>query len=394
VNVTVFDASGAVVVRAGAPHDVPSALVQSAQDGRTNSAWVADEVVAAAPVVADGVTRGVVAVSRSDEPVERRVATLWGALGGVAVTAMLLSVAIAVGAARWVGRPLRRLQTSAYQWSDGDLEERADATTGPPEVRAVAAALNVMAGRLDALVNGSRAVVADVSHQLRTPLAAMRLRLELVRGELTREGAPAAVDEDLTMSLAELDRLSRLVDGLLAVARAEGVQPRPATVDVAAVAHERRAAWEPVAAERGVVIDVAVADGPMLASATPGHLEQVLDNLLDNSLEAMREGGSIDITVTRDRDRVLLVVRDDGPGMTQEQQDAAFHRFVTARDGGTGLGLTVVHRLVTADGGAVRLDGRPGEGTSVEVALPGLRGRPSHLSHVAVDDLDVEPRER
>jgi signal transduction histidine kinase len=391
VSASVVDAAGHVVVRAGATRDVPGTLVQSALNGGTDSVWVADGVVAAAPVVADGITRGAVVVARSDEPVERRVATLWVALGAVALTAMLLSVALAVGAARWVGRPLRRLQTSAHQWSDGDLEERADAETGPPEVRAVAAALNVMAGRLDALVNGSRAVVADVSHQLRTPLAAMRLRLELVRGEIGRDQSAAAVDEDLAMSLAELDRLSRLVDGLLAVARAEGVQSRPLPVDVADVARERRHAWDPVAAERGVVIDVEVGDEATVASVTSGHLEQVLDNLLDNSLEAMRDGGRIVITVFRERDRVLLSVRDDGAGMTAEQKDAAFHRFATG-GGGSGLGLAVVHRLVTADGGSVELESAPGAGTTVLVSLPAARGRASHLAHVAVDDADVQPR--
>jgi len=375
VRVTVLDSAGDVVVRAGGRGDVvPAAVVHAAQRGRAQSAWAADDVVAAAPVVADGVTRGVVAVARSDEPVERRIVTLWIALAAVALTAMLLSVALAVGAARWVGRPLRLLQGSAYRWSDGALQERADAAAGPPEVRAVAAALNIMAGRLDALVNGSRAVVADVSHQLRTPLAAMRLRLELVRGELGRGGTPAPVDEDLTMALAELDRLSRLVDGLLAVARAEAVQPHPAPVDIAAVVRERLQAWEPVAAERGVAVDVAITADPAIAAVTPGHLEQVLDNLLDNSLEAICTGGRVVISVSRERDYVLVSVCDDGPGMTAEQQEAAFHRFVTGRATGTGLGLAVVHRLVTADGGSVRLHSAPGEGTTVELDLPLARG--------------------
>jgi signal transduction histidine kinase len=391
-SVTVFDARGAVVVHAGALRSAPAALVRSARAGQLGSASANDLVVAAAPVVADGRIRGVVVVARSDEPVERRVTTLWAALGAVALTAMLLSVALAVGAARWVGRPLRRLQASAYRWSDGDLDERADPATGPPEVRAVAAALNVMAGRLDALVNGSRAVVADVSHQLRTPLAAMRLRLELVRGELAGDGASPPVDEDLAMSLTEIDRLSRLVDGLLAVARAEGVQPNPEAVDVADVVRERRQAWEPVAAERGVTIDVGGTAEPVIASVTPGHLDQVLDNLLDNSLEAMPRGGRIDIDTSRDRDRIVVTVHDDGPGMTPDQQEAAFHRFVTGRGGGTGLGLAVVHRLVTADGGSVRLDSRRGSGTTVIVELPVARGRASHLANVAVDDADVELR--
>jgi signal transduction histidine kinase len=112
----------------------------------------------------------------------------------------------------------------------------------------------------------------------------------------------------------------------------------------------------------------------VMASITPGQLEQVLDNLLDNSLEAMTGGGRIELRVDGDREHVSVLVRDDGPGMTEEQQQAAFHRFVTGRRGsGTGLGLAVVHRLVTADGGTVRLDSGVGVGTTVTVELPPVR---------------------
>jgi signal transduction histidine kinase len=283
-------------------------------------------------------------------------------------------VAIAVGTAQWVGRPVRRLQAAAQRWSDGSLHERADATRGPPEIRATAAALNVMAARLDTLVHGSRAVVADVSHQLRTPLAAMRLRLELVRADLGHDGRAPTADDDLGVALGEIERLSRLVDGLLVVARAESADSRPEPVNVSEVARERRLAWDPVAQERGVQLSLETPTEDVLASITPGQLEQVLDNLLDNSLEAMSGGGRIELCVDADREHVSVLVRDDGPGMTEEQQQAAFHRFVTGRTGtGTGLGLAVVHRLVTADGGTVRLDSEVGVGTTVTVELPPAR---------------------
>src|SRR5436309_14190427 len=193
----------------------PVSFVTAAKNGDSTSVSAHDDIVAAAPVVADGVVRGVVVASRPDEAVESRIARLWLALGGVAALTLLLSVAIAVGAAQWVARPLRRLQTTALRWSDGSLHERADPSSGPPEIRATAAALNVMAARLDTLVHGSRAVVADVSHQLRTPLAAMRLRLELVRAEMSQNDRDHASDEDMAVALGEVDRLSRLVDGLL-----------------------------------------------------------------------------------------------------------------------------------------------------------------------------------
>jgi signal transduction histidine kinase len=265
------------------------------------------------------------------------------------------------------------LQATAQRWADGSLHERADPLIGPPEVREVATALNVMAQRLDTLVHGSRAVVADVSHQLRTPLAAMRLRLELLRDEVARAQPGANVDEDVTVSLGEVERLSRLVDGLLAVARAEGTTAESEPVDVSAAVRERRHAWQPVAEERGVQIDVDC-DGGATASVTAGHLEQILDNLLDNALEAMPSGGYVRMSVRSDGPHVTVVVTDTGVGMTPEQQQVAFRRFVSGRsDGGTGLGLAIVHRLVTADGGDVSLRSEPGAGTTVSIQLPAAR---------------------
>jgi len=369
----VLDLTGRTRVRTGSPLVFPASLVSAAKNGDATSVSTQDYVVAAAPVVADGVVRGVVIASRPDEAVESRVTRLWLALGAVAAVTLLLSVAIAVGAAQWVARPLRRLQTTALRWSDGSLHERADPTGGPPEIRATASALNVMAARLDTLVHGSRAVVADVSHQLRTPLAAMRLRLELVRADVAAEGRASGADDDLGFALGELERLSRLVDGLLLVARAESAQSRPQPVDVCDVVRERRQAWQPVAEERGVALTVDAVEPKVIASATPGQLEQVLDNLRDNSLEAMPSGGRIDVKISRDRDTVSVAVCDDGPGMSDEQQQAAFHRFVTGSSSGTGLGLAVVHRLVTADGGTVHLDSAVGVGTTVVVQLPVAR---------------------
>jgi signal transduction histidine kinase len=370
----VLDLAGQLRVRSGSSLVFPASLVKAAKNGDSTSVNAHDNVVAAAPVVADGVVRGVVIAARPDEAVETRITRLWLALGGVAALTLLMSVAIAVAAAQWVARPLRRLQTTALRWSDGSLHERADPSGGPPEIRATASALNVMAARLDTLVHASRAVVADVSHQLRTPLAAMRLRLELVRADVTSEGRVASTDDDLGFALGELDRLSRLVDGLLLVARAESAQSRPQPVDVSEVVRERRQAWQPVAEERAVTLTVDAVEEHVIASVTPGQLEQVLDNLLDNSLEAMAAGGRVVVRITRERDTVTVAVCDDGPGMSEEQQEAAFHRFFTGRAGsGTGLGLAVVHRLVTADGGTVHLESTVGQGTTVVVQLPVAR---------------------
>lgn len=388
VWVQVLDRSGQPVVSTGPTQEVPSRLLTAAHNGSATTTDAHDDVMAAAPVIADGTNRGVVVVSRPDEAVEDRVARLWAVLAIVAAGALVLSVVIAAAAAAWVGRPLRRLGATSQRWSEGSLHERADPTSGPPEVREVATALNAMAARLDTLVHASRAVVADVSHQLRTPLSAMRLRLELAREELDGT-AGAAVDEDIALSLAEIERLSRLVDGLLTVARAESTDTASVPVDVAAVIRERLQAWQPVASEQHVTIEADLPATGVIASATPGHLEQILDNVLDNALEAVAEGGAITMVVRREDERIRVDIRDTGVGMSDQLRAQAFRRFASGRDGtGSGLGLAVVHRLVTADGGSVEIDSAPGRGTVVSVWLPAARRDPSHQADASVDHLD------
>jgi signal transduction histidine kinase len=374
VDVAVLGLDRQEVVRTGEPVTGADTLVAEALNGRPRSAFVGDQAVAAAPIVADGQTRGAVVVGRGDEPLEQRVRRLWLALLAIVLVALLASAVLGVGAARWVGRPIRELRTVAHEWSEGELAVRAPTASGPPEVREVAITLNSMAARLDALVNGSRAVVADVSHQLRTPLAAMRLRLELLGDELAATDSTGSAKDDVAMLLGEVARLSRLVDGLLAIARAESTQPQPASVDVLAVAAERREAWQPIASDRGVRIEVHGDADVGAALVTPGHLEQVLDNLIDNALEAVSQEGEIDIRVTRHGDRVRVAVTDDGAGMPAEVQSSAFRRFSSGRPNeGSGLGLAIVHRLVTVDGGTVALQSERGKGTTVSMDLPVAR---------------------
>jgi signal transduction histidine kinase len=246
-----------------------------------------------------------------------------------------------------------------------------------------------MAGRLEALVHGNRAVIADVSHQLRTPLAALRLRLDLLAAD-TAQSDPATGHE-LAGALEELARLSRLVDGLLAVARAENVVPVPAVVDVAEAAKERVAAWHPVADDRGIVLRATSREatsranggglgsggglsggrGSALAWIGEGHLEQILDNLIANALEALGAGNQVMLTTAATASGAQIIVADDGPGMSAEDRERAFLRFSTSNPNGTGLGLAIVHRLVTSNGGTASLAETPGGGLTVTLDFPG-----------------------
>ena len=162
--------------------------------------------------------RVTVPTSRVDALVRR----FWLVLAGVAL-AVLLAVALAGRwVALWVSRPLTRLREAARAAGAGDLGTRADASDGPPEVREVAAAFNDTVARLEALVGAQEAFVADASHQLRSPLTALRLRLENLEDEV-----PPAARAGFTAAITETDRLSQLVDMLLAMARSEQVPAEP-----------------------------------------------------------------------------------------------------------------------------------------------------------------------
>ncbi|MEV0406740.1 HAMP domain-containing sensor histidine kinase [Actinoallomurus sp. NPDC050550] len=342
--------------------------------GQTRVSDLGDRLLVIVPVgVQDERERvkGAVLLARPLTPLLERVDLLWMRLGVIAFMAVVTAVVLAVYLARWVGRPLRRLGAAAEALGAGELAARADPPRHPQEVRGLAERFNVMAARLESLIYDSRAVLADVSHQLRTPLAALRLRIELFAEEAESTGREADATE-FEAALEELGRLARMVDGLLAVARAENTTASPQAIAVADLLQERVDAWKPVAAERGVELSLEPGE-PLTAMLGPGRLEQAIDNLVDNALTATPSGGHVRIGAGRTGHRVRVTVADDGPGMSPEAMAEAFRRFRTSRAGGTGLGLPIVHRLITADGGDVTLSETLGGGLTVTLDLPATR---------------------
>jgi signal transduction histidine kinase len=210
---------------------------QVAGTGQAFTGTMGSRSIAAVPVFNPGTLTGpvlgTVILVRSTAPLEREIVALWVLFGTICAVAIIGAALLAFGLARWVGRPLKGLDAAARRLADGNLEIRAKVESGPNELRRLGTTFNTMAGRLEALVHGNRAVIADVSHQLRTPLAALRLRLDLLAAETSHSDPDTA--HELAGALDELARLSRLVDGLLTVARAENVVPVPAAVDVAEV---------------------------------------------------------------------------------------------------------------------------------------------------------------
>jgi signal transduction histidine kinase len=332
----------------------------------------------ALPVLQNGIQGpvvGTVVLTRANRPLNRDIFDLWVIMGTIGVAALLGAAVLAFALARWVSRPLAGLDSAAGRLADGDLAIRAVVGSGPPELRRLATTFNTMAGRLEALVHGNRAVIADVSHQLRTPLAALRLRLDLLAADTAQSDPDTA--HELAGALDELARLSRLVDGLLAVARAENVVPVPVAIDVTDAAAERVAAWHPVADDRGIVLEArSQTNGGgrlgALAWIGEGHLEQILDNLIANALEALSPGNQIMVTTAAIASGAQIIVSDDGPGMNAEDRERAFLRFSTSNPNGTGLGLAIVHRLVTSNGGTASLAETPGGGLTITLDFPGV----------------------
>ena len=374
-RVGIFGTSGRPLSRDAAAMATP-AQVTAALQGHDTVRWDSrhdDTLLVVVPVHENTRVVGALALADPTAALDGELGGLWASLAVTAALAAALAVGLSLALSRWAGLPLRRLGYVTSQFGSGALNTRASAGTGPPEVRRLAAAFNSMAGQLQSLIGGHRVFLADVSHQLRTPLAALRLRLEL----LEQDTEPPTACE-LRQALEEIRRLSRLVDGLLAAARAEHATPAAAAVRVPGLLADRAAAWQPLAAEHGIRLDVPGTAGTITALATPGHLDQVLDNLIANALDAVPAGGTIRLTAEASPRSVRLTVADSGPGMDEARRQRAFRRFWTEPAAGnehqdrngTGLGLAIVHRLVTADQGSIHLAESSLGGLAAIIELP------------------------
>ncbi|GGZ89511.1 sensor histidine kinase [Streptomyces bluensis] len=343
----------------------------------------------AVPVGHDTPPAAAVHITVPTDAVHSRVNQVWLllALAGLAVLAAVTGVAFAF--ARWAARPIRELEHATAGLADGRLDSPVPVTTGPPEVRSLAETFNRTAARLEQLLASQRAFAGEASHQLKTPLAALRLRLDNLEPAVAVQARGS-----LNAALTETDRLANLVEGLLAMARLEDNAAVGEAIDAAAVCAERHRTWAALFKEHDV--DLVFQDGGVdTVLALPGAVEQILDNLLANALRASPPGSTVRLELRHhapgrrrstagDRGlRAELHVIDEGPGMPPEQRRRAFDRFWRAPGapkGGTGLGLSLVQRLAQLSGGeAVLREGSLG-GLDAFVRLPcpgPASGRPS-----------------
>jgi signal transduction histidine kinase len=359
-------------------------LVQAALSGRSVSSFTSDEgqpwATAAVPISSDNQPAGAVLLGVLATSTENRIDNIWLALGGFAAAILALTTLVGLLLARSLARPLARLESTVTRLGDGDLSVRAG-DEGPPQVRSLARQFNQMAGRLAELVEAQNRFVADASHQLRSPLTALRLRLENLEA-----GAEAGSAEGIAAAAEEVQRLSRIVDGLLTLSRVGSDEPDRRTVDVETVIEGRCDAWSALAAERQVDLSPDMGTNPpATAVLVPGDLEQILDNLLANALDASPEGGRISVQLTpSDHNQFEVHVTDEGPGMSPDDRQRAFDRFWqgTGSNGGhSGLGLAIVRQLAARNQAAAELrEARPsGVDAVITLTAASDRGRQGEL---------------
>ena len=207
---------------------------------------------------------------------------------------------------------------------------------------------------------------------MRTPLTALRLRLENAQHDADD---PAATRRALDAAAVDVQRLQTLVDGMLAMARLEGRTSTLEVIDVTPVLAERRDLWEPLAAERGIRLEIRVPAG-LSVQAVPGALEQILDTYLDNALEYAPDDSLLLITAEV-TDGVTFHVIDSGPGLDETQRQRAFDRFwrASADGNGTGLGLAIAARLAEISNADVSLHSAHPDGTGIDARAHFAKGR-------------------
>jgi signal transduction histidine kinase len=366
----VSDSAGAGLVGRdyGDRPEIRQALATSrTAQGRRRSDTLDQEVLfTAAPVVDEG-DLGAVRISQSVDAIDDRVRRDVLGLAAVGLAALAFGLLFAWVLASTLSRPLRGLAAAARRVESGDLEARAE-PGGATEQREVAEAFNDMTDRLERVLAAQREFVANASHQLRTPLTGLRLRIEAA----ALKADDPSLGAELDAAEHEAERLARLVTSLLALAR-EGEQPGPprpvALADAARAAAER---WEPQASRTGTRL-VAGGDEALVALASEEDVAIVLDNLIENALHYGPEGSEVAVRWHRDGDHAVLVVEDEGPGFAAGEEATVFERFARGSAGsgvsGSGLGLPIVATLARRWGGSASIRNRPGGGAEVRIEL-------------------------
>lgn len=293
-------------------------------------------------------------------------------IGGAIVA--LIGIGLAFIFSRHLSQPLSKLAVAARQIASGDFDVKIQASTGD-EMEEVAHAFNFMKDSLKANEEARHKLVADVAHELRTPLSVLRGNLESMQ-----EGIIEPTQETIVSLHDEVLRLSRIVQDLLNLGQMESggfpLSLQPTKIEEVIIRVTSVFAAETDA--RGIRLETNIQGALPHTEADPDRIAQVLVNLLANAVHQTPDGGEISVSASRIDDNIVVSVTDSGPGIVKEDLPHVFDRFYRtdrARDratGGTGLGLAIVRGIITAHKGSIRVESQPGAGATFTFSLPVL----------------------
>ena len=353
--------------------EIATALLGDATSGSRMSNTLGEELAYVAVPVFSGVD--VVGVLRITFPQSVLDADVNSRLRGVLMSGLisiLMAIFVAVIFARGVARPLLKLREATDELAKGNLSSYAD-EEGPKETKQLARSFNAMSLRLGGLIERQRAFAGDASHQLRTPLTSLRLRLEQASDQV--EVSPEVAQEHIDAALAETERLGKLVEQLLHLARSEGAMLEKERINISDVIETKASEWHYLADEQNVAITTDSKPW-VFAHCNSLALTEIIDNYMDNALEVSPEGSTISIIAQPVGTQIELIVRDEGRGLTDEQRLRAFDRFWrnsidSNKRQGSGLGLAIVAQLAQAGGLSVELRESPKGGVDAVLIIPG-----------------------
>jgi signal transduction histidine kinase len=316
----------------------------------------------------------VVALRTSINAAATGVARSWLLILGGALVAAVSFVLLALVLARWVLRPLAELDRGVRAVAADGPGAHVASGGGPRELRALITSFNQMSDAVAAAAEQERQLVADASHQLRNPMAALRLRVDSLAPRV-----PAEAQAGYRSLAAEVERLEALLGGLLTLASADRVAAQVQPADDAwcwpsTVADARLESWRPAASRAEIQLVNGLPIELSAVACAGSELAQVLDILLDNAIRYAGSGATVTVRAAIHPDTVRLIVEDDGPGLSAPEREQASRRFWrAAKHGertGTGLGLAIAERLLLSRMGALHVTASDSGGLAVHVILP------------------------
>ncbi|MBC9953460.1 HAMP domain-containing histidine kinase [Leucobacter sp. cx-42] len=327
--------------------------------------WSRQPATIVEPIVNDGFVVGAISIGASVDQTNRGIWGQWLLLGAISLVTVGLATLVIFQLSRWVLAPLRRVDEAMQAFARGETEARIADTTGPPELQSQIKLFNTMAAEIDQVVTRQQEFVLNASHELRNPLGALLMRVEVLATGLGGEWA-----SDIENTREDGKRMTQILDTLLRLARTAQSEPTCLLVDLGELAHSRAHAWRAVASQRLIKVSAFAEPGLMLI-ADRTVIESALDAVLDNAVKFSPRGGRIDVRAERTDDGARISVRDSGPGLEPADLERAKTRFWrNTRDqniAGSGLGLSIANQLLESASGTLCLSSPEGGGLHVEL---------------------------